>query len=41
MAVLILLGVLVHRYGYDSRDRLRTDDEVRAAGFGWEPAAAA
>ncbi len=31
LAALILLGVLANRYGYDSRDRLRTDDEVRAA----------
>ena len=44
LAALILLGVLTQRYGYDSRDRLRTDDEVRAAaGFRWEldPAARA
>ena len=25
LAALILLGVLAHRYGYDSRDRLRTE----------------
>ena len=31
LAALILLGVLAQRYGYDSRERLRTDDEVRAA----------
>ena len=38
LAALILLGVLANRYGYDSRDRLRSDDEVRAtAGFRWEP----
>ena len=38
LAALVLLGVLANRYGYDSRDRLRTDDEVRAAaGFRREP----
>ncbi len=37
LAALILLGVLANRYGYDSRERLRTDDEIRAAaGLGWE-----
>ena len=31
LAALILVGILANRYGYDSRDRLRTDDEIRAA----------
>jgi hypothetical protein len=34
LAALIALGVLAHRYGYDSRDRLPSAEErLAAAGF--------
>ncbi len=34
VALLILLDVLAMRYGFDSRDRLRSDeDRLSAAGF--------
>ena len=34
LALLLLLDLLALRYGYDSRDRLRSDeDRLAAAGF--------
>lgn len=37
LALLILLDLLALRYGYDSRDRLRSDEErLAVAGYGSE-----
>lgn len=41
LAVLIAFDLLALRYGYDSRDRLRSDEEQQAAhGLTWPESAA-
>jgi hypothetical protein len=36
ITTLCLLGVLANRFGHDSRDRLRSDEErMSAQGFAW------
>ena len=37
LALLVALGVLAHRYGYDSRERPRSrEEELAAGGITWE-----